>query len=606
MRRSYRNLGEFIAVLERTGQLRRIAAPVSPVLEITEITDRECKRPGGGQALLFERVEGSDFPVLMNAFGSHQRLALALGCRHMDELAARLGDLLNQAPPSSLSEKLAFLPRTLACSRYLPRQVSRRKAPCQEVVLTGDQVDLGRLPVLTCWPQDGGPFVTLPVVFSRSLDDGRRNVGMYRMQVYDRNTTGMHWHIHKDAAHQFHAYRKAGERMPVAVAVGTDPAVTYAATAPLPRGIDELLLAGFIRERGVELVPGVSVDLAVPAEAEFIIEGYIDPHERRREGPFGDHTGYYSLEDDYPVLHVTALTHRRRPVYAATVVGRPPMEDCYLAYATERLFLPLLKTVLPEIRDYWMPWEGVFHNIVVVAIDKEYPAQAQRVMHALWGSGQMSFAKALVLVDDARLLNDGEALMAHLLDTLDLQADLSLATGVLDVLDHSAPQALYGAKIGIDATVRLAGEPPRRRVAEAGRELIGLQERLRALDPGFLRIRTALTYCARPLILVAVDKGSRASRELTDRLAGLGLGGVVVLFDGHIDLEDAGLLLWKVFNNVDPARDILIKEGSLIIDATRKGPADAHARPWPEDIVMSPFIRRRVDGRLVELGLAGG
>jgi 4-hydroxy-3-polyprenylbenzoate decarboxylase len=322
-------------------------------------------------------------------------------------------------PPVTLMDKIKLLPELLSMSRFLPR-VRKGVAPCQEVILTGDEVDLTKLPVLFCWPGDGGPFITLPVVFTRSLSDGKRNAGMYRMQIFDKRTTGMHWHIHKDGAHHYHEYKKAGKRMEVAVAVGTDPAVTYAATAPLPRGVDEMLLAGFIRRKPVEMVKCVTVDLEVPANAEFILEGYVDPDELRIEGPFGDHTGYYSLKGEYPVFHVTAITHRKNPIYSATIVGKPPMEDCYMALATERLFLPMIKTILPEIKDYMLPWEGVFHNIAVVAIDKEFPHHAGKVMNGLWGSGQMSFAKMLVIIDDEALLKEGKLLMEYLLNTVDL------------------------------------------------------------------------------------------------------------------------------------------------------------------------------------------
>ena len=366
--RGYRNLGEFIARLEDEGELIRIKERVSPVLEITEFADRFSKSPNGGKALLFEDVEGSAFPVLINAFGSMKRISLALGS-DPDSLASRLEDILEQGPPGTIMEKLRLIPKAYSWSRFFPGTSRMKSPPCQEVVLTGSDVDLFSLPILKCWPKDGGRFVTLPVVISKGLSDSKRNVGMYRMQIYDRNTTGMHWHIHKDGSHHFHEYKKADRRMQLAVAIGTDPAVTYAATAPMPRGIDEMILAGFIRQESVPMVKGITVDIEVPAEAEFILEGYVDPEETRIEGPFGDHTGYYSLEDEYPVFHVTAITHRKNPVYSATVVGRPPMEDCYLALATERLFLPLIKKVMPEIKDYHLPLEGVFHNIVFVAID---------------------------------------------------------------------------------------------------------------------------------------------------------------------------------------------------------------------------------------------
>jgi 4-hydroxy-3-polyprenylbenzoate decarboxylase len=604
---NYRNLGEFIAALETRGELVRVRTPVSSYLEITEITDRMCKSPGGGKALLFEDVEGSAFPVLTNAFGSANRIALALGDAP-DSLADRMKGIIQQSPPRSLRDKLKFIPKALAYSRYLPRTRRFGTPPCQEVVLTGEEVDLNALPILHCWPDDGGRFVTLPVVFTKGLHDGKRNAGMYRMQVYDRNTTGMHWHIHKDGSHHFHEYRKAGKRMEVAVAVGTDPAVTYAASAPMPRGLDEMMLAGFIRQKPVAMQKGVTVDIEVPCEAEFVIEGYVDPEETRIEGPFGDHTGYYSLEDAYPVFHVTAITHRRNPVYSATVVGRPPMEDCYLALATERLFLPMLQTTVPEIRDYWMPWEGVFHNIVVVAIDKLYPGQASKIMSGLWGMGQMSFSKALVIVDRADLLTDGAALLGHILDTMDPATDLTVTQGVLDVLDHSAPRPLFGAKIGLDATDRIGSEGPRnarkstRHLSEE--ELI---DRLRDRDPGFTNLRMAFAERANPLVLINIRKDDQKNSEhYVEALARdqeVVSAGICVLYDDGVDLDDDSLLSWKAFNNIDPARDLVTTPKGLILDATRKGPEDGHDRPWPEDIFMTEEIRKRVDAKAAEIGL---
>ncbi len=608
MKTWYKDLREFVAALDDVGELLRIAAPVSPILEITEITDRESKKPGGGKALFFERVEGSDFPVLTNAFGSARRIAMALGCDTLDDLGNRLRATLDQAPPRSLREKLSFIPKAMSYARYIPQTKKLSSPPCQEVVMTGDDIDLTALPVLHCWPQDGGRFITLPLVFTRGLADGRRNAGMYRMQVYDGRTTGMHWHIHKDGSHHFNEYRKAGTRMEVAVAVGTDPAVTYAATAPMPRGVDEMLLAGFIRQKPVVMVKGVTVDIEVPAEAEFVLEGYVDPAERRREGPFGDHTGYYSLEDDYPVFHLTALTRRKNPIYSATVVGRPPMEDCYLALATERIFLPLLRSIMPEVRDYWMPWEGVFHNIVVVAIDKEYPLHARKVMNGLWGTGQMSFAKSIVVIDDAALLKDGAALLRHILDTVDLRRDVICTEGILEVLDHSAPQPLFGSKIGIDATARVVGEERRETItAPAGDGEAAILTPLQARERDFLELRTVFPDSALPLRLLRVRKSeeklSRCFIEVIEALQPPLPRGICILYDTEVCLQDNSLVLWKAFNNVDPSRDILRSGDRVIVDATKKGPREGHGRPWPDDISMSESVRDRVTARTEELGI---
>ena len=606
MKNAYQNLGEFISELDRAGELLRIKAPVSCELEITHIADLASKAPRGGRALLFEQVRESRFPVLINAFGSERRICMALGTDSLDNLAGRLERFVRIEPPRSLRHLVNLLPMGLDLIRFLPRKTS--SAPCQEVIYKGEDIDLSTLPVLKCWPQDGDPFVTLPVVITRSLKTGRRNAGMYRLQVFDRKTTGMHWHIHKDGSHYFQEYRKAGKRMPVAVAVGTDPAVTYAATAPLPRGIDEMILAGFIRKKPVPMARCVSVDLEVPAEAEFVLEGYVDPEELRLEGPFGDHTGYYSLVGEYPVFHLTALTHRRNPVYAATIVGRPPMEDCWLAKATERIFLPVLSAIHPEVLDFWMPWEGVFHNIVVLAIDKEYPGHARRIMSAVWGQGQMSFSKAVALVDGGVDLKNPRKVLETILDEIDLQSDLFITEGVLDVLDHSAPAPLFGAKIGIDATRRRTDEPERPKPAE------GPIPKDNAIEKGLTDVSGLLSaFHAPPLdvrnrvLLINFTKDGRTSgRTLADRLLrkrALKAFSILVLLDAGIDLRDYSLVLWKVFNNVDPKRDILRYEARMVIDATRKGVEDGHTRPWPEEIEMDPEVVKRVRERAKELGV---
>ena len=612
-KRNYRNLTDFIQLLEAEGELVRIKAPVSSFLEITEITDRVSKSPSGGKALLFEQVEGSSFPVITNAFGSEKRISLALGVRNLNDLGRRVKEILEKSPPKTLMEKLQFLTMALRWGRYLPKVVRMAHPPCQEVVLKGDQVDLRRLPVLHCWPGDGGPFITLPVVFTKSLTTGKRNAGMYRLQVFDKNTTGMHWHIHKDGSHYFNEYERAGKRMEVAVAIGTDPAVTYAATAPLPRGIDEMILAGFIRGKPVEMVKGITVDMEVPAEAEIVLEGYILPEERKMEGPFGDHTGYYSLQDEYPVFHVTAMTHRENAIYSATVVGRPPMEDCYLARATERIFLPLLQTIMPEIADYVMPWEGVFHNITIVAINKEYPGHPRKVIHGLWGVGQMSFCKMIVVVDGTADLYDLVRLFTKILNTIDLKSDLVITEGILDVLDHSAPNPLFGGKIGIDATERIRGEVPR----EAGSPYRdggglpspeGIINELKVLDGGFISCRVPFTSVAHPLVFLQVDKGfgkrGRFFTELFFLAKTMPLQSIAVLYDADIDIHDNSLLLWKGFNNVDPVRDITIRGNQAVIDATRKGLEDGHPRPWPDDVVMNQEIKERVSARREELGIS--
>ncbi len=458
----FKSLKAFVAKLEAEGELKRVTAEISPHLEITEYTDRVCK--AAGPALLFTNVRGSAFPVLMNAFGSMKRMALALGTDDVESIAREIEDLLSKQAPTTLADKVKTLLQLFHLSRYAPRTV--RTGPCKDVI--EHEPDLGKLPVLTCWPQDAGPFITLPMVFTRHPETGRRNVarrnvaqrnvGMYRMQVYDARTTGMHWHVHKVGAAHYRAYEARGERMPVAVALGGDPAMTYAATAPLPEAVDEVYFAGFLRKKGVELVKCETSDLEVPADADFVLEGYVEPGERRREGPFGDHTGYYSLADDYPVFHVECITRRADPIYPATIVGRPPMEDCFIAKSTERLFLPMLKVALPELADMNLPIEGVFHNLAVVSIRKQYPFHARKVMHALWGLGQMMFTKVIVVVDEEVNVQDPSEVVWRVGNNIDPKRDVTFSEGPADVLDHAADRPTLGTKIGIDATKKWPAE----------------------------------------------------------------------------------------------------------------------------------------------------
>lgn len=449
----YNSLSEFIQVLEREGELKRIAHPVRPELEITEIADRVMK--AGGPALLFENVVGRQIPVLINAFGSTKRMALALGVNDIEAHAGEIAKLIQTRPPKSFKDKFQLLGELIKLAGIPPKIVS--DGACREVVHR--EPDLSLLPVLTCWPGDAGPFITLPMVFSKDPAKGTRNVGLYRMQVFDQRTTGMHWHPHKVGARHFQRQKETSGRLELAACLGGDPAMIYAATAPLPDQIDEILFAGFLRKKSVELVKGMTVNVEVPANSDIVIEGYVDPMEPlRREGPFGDHTGFYSLADEYPVFHVTCITHRKNPIYPTTIVGRPPMEDAYLGKATERLFLPLVRVTLPEIVDMNLPIHGVFHNLAIVSIQKEYPAHARKVMHALWGLGQMMFTKTLMVVDHDVNVHDLAEVTWVVGNHIDPKRDLVFVDGPVDVLDHAAPQLGYGSKVGIDATRKWRGE----------------------------------------------------------------------------------------------------------------------------------------------------
>ena len=457
------SVGEFVAELERAGELVRIRHPVKARLELCEISDRVMKQSGGGKALLFENVilddgRRSNYPVVINLFGSMRRMSMALGVTNLDDIGARITALMDLKVPEGIVGKLSLLPRLMEVAKFPPRTRSGT-APCQEIVLQGDRIDLRDIPIITCWPEDGGPYITLPMVISRDPKRGIRNVGMYRVQYDSPNTLKMHWQRHKVGAAHWREMAERGERMPVCIAVGADPASIYSASAPLPPTVDEFIFAGFLRKKPVSLVKAVTCDLEVPAEADFVFEGYIDPSEDLVvEGPFGDHTGFYSEADYYPRVHITALTMRRDAIYSTTIVGVPPMEDYYLGHATERIFLPLPKLTIPEIVDYHMPAEGIFHNLVFVAIDKQYPGQAYKVMNAMWGQGLMSLAKVLVVVDrDVDVRNPFEAWWVAL-NNIDPERDTRFTMGPMDVLDHSSRAFTYGSKMGIDATRKFPEE----------------------------------------------------------------------------------------------------------------------------------------------------
>jgi 4-hydroxy-3-polyprenylbenzoate decarboxylase len=448
---------EFIAAIDAAGELVRITQPVRAKLEITEIADRAMKMPGGGPALLFEHVllddgSRSEFPVAINLFGSMTRMALALGTDDLDKIGGRITELLEMKVPEGILGKLSLLPRLLEVGKFPPR-VHGGKPPCQEIVWRGAEIDLTKLPIITCWPKDGGAYITLPMVISKDPKRGIRNVGMYRVQVIGKNRLAMHWQRHKVGAAHWREMAERGEKMAVCIVIGADPASVYSASAPLPPTVDEFLFAGFLRKSPVSLAKALTCDLEVPTDAEFVIEGEIDPREPLvTEGPFGDHTGFYSLADLYPAVNVTAITMRKKPVYATTIVGRPPMEDYYLGHATERIFLPLIKLTVPEIVDYHMPAEGIFHNLVFVSIDKQFPGQAYKVMNAMWGAGLMSLAKVLVVVDKWVNVRDEKEAWWVALNNIDPQRDARFSMGPIDVLDHSSRAFTFGSKIGFDAT----------------------------------------------------------------------------------------------------------------------------------------------------------
>ena len=446
---AYSDLRDFIRALEKKDELKRVKIEVDPVLEITEFADRAVKR--GGPALLFEKPKGSDVPLLINAFASMRKMEIALEVDSVEEVAKRISEYLEMQMPQGLIGKLKMLPKLAEMGSFFPKIVN--DGACKEVIRK-EGFSLNEYPILHCWPQDGGRYITLPLVFTRNPDTGKRNCGMYRMQAYDETTTGMHWQTHKQGAEHYRRLKAEGKdaRMPVAVAIGSDPATMYSAILPLPPDLDEMMIAGFLRGKPVEMVKCETCDLEVPANAEIVLEGYVDIGESRTEGPFGDHTGFYSLEDDYPVFHITCVTERKNPIYATTIVGPPPMEDFYMGKAVERIFLPLMRLQLPEVRDICMPAEGIFHNMILVAIRKSYPLHARKVMHAIWGLGQAMFSKCIVVVDEDVDVQNVSEVAWKALNHIDPERDIAFVLGPVDSLDHASRMPNYGSKMGIDAT----------------------------------------------------------------------------------------------------------------------------------------------------------
>jgi 4-hydroxy-3-polyprenylbenzoate decarboxylase len=450
----FADLNDFIADLDRRQLLARIGETVSPDLEIAAVTDRACKSPHGGPALLFEKPTGFDIPVASNLYGSLDRICLALGVSTLDELAGEINQLMTPQMPAGLIDALKMLPMVARLRDLLPKTV--KDAPCQEVVRPDGS--LGELPILKCWPGDGGRYITFPLVFTKDPESGTRNIGTYRMQVFDDRSTGMHWQRHKGGAQHHRVAERLGKRLEVAVALGAEPVLPYCATAPMPEGLDELLLAGFLARRRIELVRCVTVDLEVPASSHIVLEGYVEPGERRREGPFGDHTGLYSQPADFPVFHLTCLTQRKKPTYLTTIVGVPPMEDYYLGLASERIFLPMIRKTLPEIVDMHFPAEGIFHNLVLVSIDKRYPGHARKIMNAFWGLGQLMFSKTIIVVDQDVNVQDVSQVAWIVGTHMDPLRDVQLTKGPVDDLDDAADLPAYGGKMGIDATRKWASE----------------------------------------------------------------------------------------------------------------------------------------------------
>ncbi len=604
---SYRNLQQFIDLLEKEGELVRVKEYVNPNLEITEIADRYIK--SDKPALLFENT-GTEFPLLINSMGSYKRMCLALGVNDLDDIGNDIESLFKKmtSPKNSLMEKVMLLPELGKVASFMPKTI-KGKGECQQVIM--QDPDITKLPVMTCWPADGGPFITLPVIHTIDPENNIRNVGMYRMQVFGPKLTGMHWHKHKVSAGHFNKYKKLGKRMPVSVALGGDPVYTYCATAPLPPNVDEYLLAGFIRKRKVELVKCITNDLYVPADADFIIEGYVDPDEDFiLEGPFGDHTGYYSLADYYPKFHITCITHKKNAVYPSTIVGIPPQEDAWIGKATERIFItPIKLTMLPEVEDMELPIEGVFHNLTIVKIKTEYEGHAQKVMNAMWGAGQMMFNKILVITDKIDIHNY-TTVAAYLSNNVDPANDIYFSAGPMDVLDHSCSKFAFGSKVCIDATDK---NNETKMPVDTKSVTINNAE-LQNKYPEITGINTDLLKAGFSFIAIGVKKSKPAHiSSLHQQLVleeGINQVKFIIYVDDVVEVSDFGVVTWNTANNIDPRRDMFLSPKGKYgishcgIDGTRKTKKyDDFQRDWPNVIAMDKAIIEKIDAAWPTLGL---
>ena len=585
---SYKNITEFILKLEQEGELLRITEKVSTDLEITEIADRFSKLADGGKALLFENTD-YEFPVLINAFGSKHRIELALGVADIDDIAKELENIFKDltAPKNTFFDKLKMLPELGRMASWMPKSISG-KGVCQEVIIKNP--DINKLPVLKCWPADGGKFITLPMVNTKDPITGIRNMGMYRMQIFDGQTTGMHWHLHKTGARHYNEYKKQGKKMPVTVCLGGDPAYTYSATAPLPDNVDEYMLAGFLRKKKVELVKCITNDLEVPKDVDFVIEGYVDTNEDLAwEGPFGDHTGFYSLADWYPKFHITCITHKKDAVYPATIVGIPPMEDAYIGMATESIFLaPIKLTMLPEMKSMHLPYAGVAHNLTLVGIENTFKGHAQKVMNALWGAGQMMFNKILIVANDKTNVTDYKQI-AKLISNIDIKNNIHFNKGPMDVLDHSSREFAYGSKICFDITETQINsfENPEIKTEE-----------LKSKYPEIKEINTDLLNQEISVAIISIKKPNdfnlkSFSEKLNHDLSKIKF---IIIVDEEVNVDNLFDITWVTGNNIDPLRDVFIlNDNSVFIDVTRKTAKDNFKRDWPNPVVMNQETIKLVD-----------
>jgi len=572
-----------IELLKKHNELKVIDVELDIYLEIPHLAYAEVKKEDGGKALLFtnvvEKKSGKKFqePVLMNVFGSYKRCELLFG-RTIESVADEITNLLHMKPPSCFTDKINMAKELFSLKNIFPKRLKGEGA-CQEIQFYEDEIDLTSLPVLTTWEQDGGPFITMGQVYTQSLNGEMVNLGMYRLQVYDKNHLGMHWQIHKDSSHFFDQYQKAGKKMPVSIAIGGDPLYTWCATAPLPYGVNELLMYGLITKKPAQLVKSLTNDLYIPKDVDYVIEGWVDTNELKIEGPFGDHTGYYTLEEPYPVMEVSAISMKEERTFLATVVGKPPLEDKYMGWATGKIFFPLLKTTVPDLIDYHMPENAGFHNLILAKMQPLYKGHAKQFMHAFWGAGQMSFVKHAIFVDEkAPALEDYEAFTTYILDRFSPKS-MFITEGILDALDHSSDETLVGGKLGIDATVEKSVDAPNSLSDDA------LFQRVKELVPDAVELQQYMMHTKNPVTVIKVEKAEKV-RKYFEALLPLSTYLRVVVFVDAVknDVKNPYMLVWRVTNNIDAQRDIFISGLMVGVDGTNKSTIDGFTREWPDDV----------------------
>ncbi|MEA3490303.1 MAG: menaquinone biosynthesis decarboxylase [Campylobacterota bacterium] len=591
---------DVVGWLKENGKLKVIDEPLDVVLEIPHVAYIEVKSEDSRPLLFTHPINRElgieyDMPVLMNIFANAEVTQRLFG-RHPDEIADGIDELLKLKPPQGWRAKLSMIPKLFSLKNVFPKRLPFR-GECQEIITPKTEVDLDKLPILKTWEEDGGPFITMGQVYTQSLDGSMQNLGMYRLQQYDKNRLGMHWQIHKDASHFFDQYQRAGKKMPVTVAIGGDPLYIWCGQAPMPHGMFEMLLYGFVRGKNAQLVKSITNDIYIPRDVDVVIEGFVDPKLTEIEGPFGDHTGYYTLKEPFPVMEVERVTMKKNPVFQATVVGKPPLEDKYMGWATERIFLPMLKPMAPDLIDYNMPENGVFHNLILAKMKTLYRGHAQQFMHAFWGVGQMSFVKHAIFVgEDAPELEEFEALTKHILNRVDRDKIL-ITQGIVDQLDHSSPEQLVGGKLGIDAT----GDEVESGLSSplSDSELL---TKMQAIDSDIINLKQYYTETKTPICIITVDK-SKSMQTLIERMESLkeSIKLLVIVDRANNDIEDLYMLVWRVVNNIDARRDISLSP-FIAIDATNKGEIDGYDREWPEDTWCTEEVLDRLQQKgLIEI-----